>query len=76
MAGLPLVISRNSVGSQDLNLPWIKTIENIGDLPNAIEDVLSSNFNGITISNFARLNYNWELRMKHLLVYLIEICSE
>jgi len=76
MAGLPLVISRNSVGSQDLNLPWIKTIEDIDDLPNAMEDVLSSNFNAITISNFARLNYNWELRMKNLLIYLVEICSE
>ena len=76
IAGLPLVVSRNSAGSQDLNLPWIKTIENIDDLPNAMKDILSSNFNALTISNFARLNYNWELRMRNILIYLIKICSE
>jgi glycosyltransferase involved in cell wall biosynthesis len=76
MAGLPLVVSQNSVGSQDLKLPWVKSIENLNDLPKVLTEILAGNFNKVTISQFAQINYNWENRMQNLIEYLIEVCSE
>jgi glycosyltransferase involved in cell wall biosynthesis len=76
MAGLPLVVSRNSVGSQDLALPWIKTIGNLNDLPKVLKEILASNFNKVSISQFAQMNYNWETRMQNLLSYLMEFSLE
>ena len=72
MAGLPIVISPNSVGSQDASLPWIFVVNGMSDLSDALKKIEEfDQIQRVEISDYSRLHYQWAKRMKSLLIYLV-----
>ena len=67
LAGLPIIVTENAIGSQDRNLPWICVIPNDftkSDIINAINSIKTSN---LVISEYAKTNYRWENRLKPII---------
>ena len=63
LAGLSLILTENSIGSQDISLPWIRVIPNnfqIDDIKLALSTIL---FDRYKVSNFAKNNYDWNYRL-------------
>lgn len=72
VAGLPIVISPNSVGSQDASLPWIFVVNGMSDLSDALKKIEEfDQIQRVEISDYSRLHYQWAKRMKSLLIYLV-----
>ena len=69
LAGLPILVSKSALGSQNLSLDWVRVISknfSIQELDEAYSDVRS---NSKEIVNYAQENYNWEVRNQPLLDY-------
>lgn len=67
MAGLPILVTLDALGSQDSSLDWIQVIpENPTqlDIEIALSSVKTSHFE---ISKYARANYSWDKRNSNLL---------
>ena len=63
LMGLPIIISKNSVGAQNLELPWIKILPedfSASELDSILESI---NTSPQVILTHAHLNYRWEKRM-------------
>ena len=62
MAGLPIFVTKEALGSQDPSLPWVKIVEQnvspskllkiLSEIPNSQNDIM----------NYAKANYSWEKR--------------
>lgn len=71
--GLPIIVSPQAVGSQDLGLDWIKIIdsfENLNEIAKLLSNVKSSS---LEISLYAKSHYNWKQRNRALSNLLIEV---
>lgn len=76
LAGLPVLVSKNSLGSQDSAKDWIKVIS---DHPTAeeIQFALSQvTSNASIISEFALQNYNWRVRNRRLVSLLLDLSRQ
>jgi glycosyltransferase involved in cell wall biosynthesis len=71
LAGLPIIVNRNSLGSQDESLPWVYVIDKFEDISKISREVNEWANNPHIISEFASLNYSWEKRI-HPLIRTIE----
>ena len=70
LAGLSIIVTENSIGSQDPNLPWIKTIPDnfrIEDIHAALKSIL---FDKAKVSSYANQNYIWEKQLYPLFNWL------
>jgi glycosyltransferase involved in cell wall biosynthesis len=75
-AGLPIMISRNSIGSQNINLSWVKILD-----PDFDAREIRSFLNNVQatpdqIADYAIKNYNWEVRNKELTDTLITLAKQ
>jgi glycosyltransferase involved in cell wall biosynthesis len=75
-AGLPILISRNSIGSQNTNLAWVKVLD-----PDFEAKDIKSFLNNMQatpeqIANHAIENYSWETRNKPLTDTLITLAKQ
>jgi hypothetical protein len=71
LAGLPIIVNHDSLGGQDPSLPWVKVIKDVGQIELALEQIESQNIPRNQISDYARINYCWKIRLKPI----IEIIS-
>lgn len=63
LAGLPIIVTKSGLGHQDASLPWIGCIAD-GASYSEIQSTYSKlEKDPDTISNYARENYRWELRI-------------
>lgn len=72
LMGLPIIVSANSIGAQNLNLPWIKILPedfSVIELDSILESI---NTSSQIIFDYAHQNYQWEKRM----IPLIEVLSK
>jgi spore coat polysaccharide biosynthesis predicted glycosyltransferase SpsG len=70
LAGLSIIVTENSIGSQNSELPWIRVIPNNFNLAD-IEFALSSvAFDKVQVANYARANYGWRKQLKPLIDWL------
>jgi hypothetical protein len=67
LAGLPIIVNKNSLGSQDESLPWVYVIDKFEDLPKISREVNEWANNSHAISNYASLNYSWAKRILPLI---------
>lgn len=76
LAGLPVLVSERSLGSQDRKLNWVQVIS---DFPTAEEINISLSkvvSNSSVIANYASENYSWEVRNKNLVSLLLNFSNE
>jgi hypothetical protein len=62
MAGLPIFVTEEALGSQDPQLPWIKVVSKAyspTDLSRILNEIPGQS---LDISTYAQQNYNWETR--------------
>jgi glycosyltransferase involved in cell wall biosynthesis len=76
MAGLPVIVSPESLGAQDERLDWVQVIE--GEFTpekilNALNSVISS---PKEIAHYAHSNYSWEARNQKLRQILINLSNK
>jgi hypothetical protein len=67
LAGLSIIVTENSIGSQNSKLPWIKVIPNnfnLADIEFALSSVV---YDKVQVANFARANYGWKKQLKPLI---------
>jgi len=66
LAGLSVIITKNAIGSQFINLPWIYTVkDDLSDLKETIELAIRSNpLLRPEIIKYSVDNYSWEERIK------------
>ncbi len=67
LAGLPIIVNKNSLGSQDESLPWVYVIDKFDDLSKISREIDGWANNTHTISEYARLNYRWTKRILPLI---------
>lgn len=71
MAGLAIVVSRRSLGSQNATLPWIFVVDDIlnrEEIAKALKDAREYAKTGRDeISSYAKLNYSWSSRLAPLM---------
>lgn len=70
LAGLSIIVTENSIGSQNAGLPWIRVIPNnfnLADIEYALSSVV---FDKVKVANFARANYGWKNQLKPLIDWL------
>lgn len=75
-AGLPIVISTNSIGSQNISLPWIKVLDQnfeANDIRSFLDKIRET---PEQIAEYAVKNYNWEVRNKALTDTLISLAKQ
>jgi hypothetical protein len=70
LAGLPIIVNRNSLGSQDENLPWVYVIDQFDDLLTISAEVNYWANNSSAISEYSRLNYTWAKRILPLITVI------
>jgi glycosyltransferase involved in cell wall biosynthesis len=70
LAGLPIIVNRNSLGSQDENLPWVYVIDQFDDVLKISAEVNYWANNSSAISEYSRLNYTWEKRILPLITVI------
>jgi hypothetical protein len=62
MAGLPIFVTEEGIGAQNLSLPWINIITN-RSTPDEIEYIYKKiNSSPLEISNFAAEKYSWKIK--------------
>jgi len=75
-AGLPIVISTSSIGSQNTNLSWIKVLDqnfDVNDIRSFLQGIRQT---PEQIADYAAKNYNWEVRNKALTDTLITLAKQ
>jgi hypothetical protein len=73
LAGLPILVTERSLGSQNPELDWIRVISEspkAEEIKLALNAVISIPMN---ITNYALENYNWTVRNRKLLSLLIDL---
>lgn len=70
LAGLPIIVNRNSLGSQDQSLPWVYVIDQFDDLPRISREANEWVNNTHTIFEYARSNYTWAKRILPLITVI------
>lgn len=73
IAGLPILINSESLGSQDPRLPWVRLISNepkTFEIAQELESVANYNHQ---ISTYAKANYSWDVRNCELIQALNEV---
>lgn len=64
LAGIPIVINANSLGSQMPQLPWVYVITDFDEILNLLPEIYSWQKKSEVISEFAALNFSWNQRIK------------
>lgn len=76
VAGLPIITNRHSIGSQDINIPWVKVLEEDFDANEIVKFLSSFKESPEQISEYAQKNYSWEVRNKVLTDTLVSLASQ
>ena len=67
MAGLPILVTKEGIGAQDISLPWINLIDDASS-PTEIEGIVDSIHNTPDeIAAYARANYSWTIKKAALI---------
>ena len=75
LAGLPVLVTERSLGSQNPELDWIRVISESPtseEIRSALSEVTSSPLN---ITKYALENYNWAVRNKELVNLLLDLSN-
>lgn len=76
LAGLPVLVTERSLGSQNPKLEWIRTISEYptsGEIHSALSSITSC---PMDITNYALENYNWSVRNKKLVSLLLGLVKQ
>jgi len=72
LAGLPIIVNKDSLGGQDGNLPWVNVINDVDEIGNALQELDSQNISKRQIASFAKENYSWAKRLKPIIEEVLE----
>ena len=76
IAGLPILVNMESLGSQDCQLPWVRLIKSSPSLQEILTELESVNISGDEISLYANANYSWNVRNSKLIQLLNKFNEE
>jgi glycosyltransferase involved in cell wall biosynthesis len=76
LAGLPILVNMESLGSQDCQLPWVRLIKSSPSLQEILTELESVDSSGDEISLYANANYSWNVRNRKLIQLLNEFNEE
>lgn len=71
-AGLPVIISRGSIGDQDNSLPWVRVLDQNAGANEILDELNRISTPRELIADFARLNYAWSIRNSRLVQAIIK----
>lgn len=76
LAGLPIIVTNRSIGSQNYNLPWVKIISEDFSIEELLQASDSVSAEPASIAEYAQNNYRWEIRNIELMKIIEELSSE
>jgi glycosyltransferase involved in cell wall biosynthesis len=70
-AGLPIIVSREALGDQNANLPWVKILDHDAAADKILEVIENLNVLSGEIKEYSKNNYSWETRNSRLLSEIV-----
>jgi len=76
LAGLPIFVTKEALGAQDENLPWVRVVSYDLHPAELVQEAASVVTSKKVIAEFAQKNYRWGIRNKNLTNHLYQLASE